>query len=400
MNAAALSAHDRPIAGRTILQIAPRLDSGGVERTTLEIAEALAGAGARALVAAEGGRLVGELQALGGEFLSFPAAAKNPLAMAANVGKLAALILRERVDIVHARSRAPAWVAYAATRQTKTPFITTWHSAYSEGAPFKRRYNSIMAKGDIVIANSRFTAGLIAERHPEAASRIATIPRGVDLRAFAPEAVGPQRVRALREAWGVAPDQRIVLLPARLVRRKGHRVLVEAAGRLKGEGRGDLVYVLAGEGGGAYGREIDKAAQAAGVGELVKRVGHCTDMPAAYLAAAVVVAPSLEPEAFGRTAVEAQAMGAAVVVADHGAARETIAAPPDCSPRERTGWRTRPGDAAALAAAIGEALDLGAAARDELAAAARNHVRRNFSIERMCARTLALYEAALGLTRP
>ncbi len=400
MNAAALSAHDRPIAGRTILQIAPRLDSGGVERTTLEIAEALAGAGARALVAAEGGRLVGELQALGGEFLSFPAAAKNPLAMAANVGKLAALILRERVDIVHARSRAPAWVAYAATRQTKTPFITTWHSAYSEGAPFKRRYNSIMAKGDIVIANSRFTAGLIAERHPEAASRIATIPRGVDLRAFAPEAVGPQRVRALREAWGVAPDQRIVLLPARLVRRKGHRVLVEAAGRLKGEGRGDLVYVLAGEGGGAYGREIDKAAQAAGVGELVKRVGHCTDMPAAYLAAAVVVAPSLEPEAFGRTAVEAQAMGAAVVVADHGAARETIAAPPDCSPRERTGWRTPPGDAAALAAAIGEALDLGAAARDELAAAARNHVRRNFSIERMCARTLALYEAALGLTRP
>lgn len=396
MNAATLSAHDRPIAGRTILQIAPRLDSGGVERTTLEIAEALAGAGARALVAAEGGRMVGELQARGGEFLPFPAASKNPLAMAASIGRLAALIRRERVDIVHARSRAPAWVAYAATRQTKTPFITTWHSAYSEGAPFKRRYNAIMAKGDIVIANSRFTAGLIAERHPEAAGRIATIPRGVDLRAFSPETVGPERVRALRAAWGAAPDQRIVLLPARLARRKGHRTLIEAAAILAREGRADLVYVFAGEGGGAYAREIDKAAEAAGVGRVVKRVGHCEDMPAAYLAAAVVAIPSTEPEAFGRTSVEAQAMGAAVVVADHGAARETILAPPRCGPRERTGWLVPPGEAPGLAAAIGAALDLGAAARDELAAAARNHARRNFSIERMCARTLTLYEAALG----
>lgn len=394
------SAHDRPIAGRTILQIAPRLDSGGAERTTLEIAEALATAGARALVASEGGRMVGELQALGGEFLAFPAASKNPLAMAANVGRLAALILRQRVDIVHARSRAPAWVAYAAARRTKTPFITTYHSAYSDNAPFKRRYNSIMAKGDIVIANSRFTADHIAARYPEAAGRIATIPRGVDLRAFAPESVAPERVRALREAWGAAPDQRIVLLPARLVRRKGHLVLVEAAGRLARAGRRDLVFVLAGDGAGAYGREIDQAAKAAGVAEAVKRVGHCADMPAAYVAAAVVVAPSIEPEAFGRVAVEAQAMGAAAVVADHGAARETILAPPACAPRARTGWLAAPGDAAALAAAIHDILDLGAAARDDLAAAARNHVRRNFSIERMCARTLALYEAALGLKSP
>ena len=390
------SAHDRPIAGRTILQIAPRLDSGGAERTTLEIAEALATAGARALVASEGGRMVGELQALGGEFLAFPAASKNPLAMAANVGRLAALILRQRVDIVHARSRAPAWVAYAAARRTKTPFITTYHSAYSDNAPFKRRYNSIMAKGDIVIANSRFTADHIAARYPEAAGRIATIPRGVDLRAFAPESVAPERVRALREAWGAAPDQRIVLLPARLVRRKGHLVLVEAAGRLARAGRRDLVFVLAGDGAGAYGREIDQAAKAAGVAEAVKRVGHCADMPAAFLAASVVTVPSTEPEAFGRSAVEAQAMGAPVVVSDLGAVPETVLAPPQVPSAGRTGWRVPPGDPKALAEAVGAALALGASARDALAGRARMHVENLFSLDRMIGETLDVYAALLG----
>lgn len=387
---------DRPIVGKTVLQIIPNLDLGGAERTTLEVAEALMQAGARALVASEGGRLVGELQALGGEFHAFPAASKNPVSMAANVRRLAALIARQNVDIVHARSRAPAWVALGAARRRNVPFVTTYHGVYSEGSAVKIRYNSVMAMGDRVIANSAFTARHIAERYPFAAGRIATIHRGVDLRAFSPEAVGPERVRALRDAWGVPPDERIVLLPARLARRKGHGVLIQAAKLLVGAGRSGLAFIFAGdEERDAYPREIDRAIADAGLTGVVRRVGHCADMPAALMSAACVVAPATEPEAFGRIAVEAQAMGAPVAVSGLGASVETVLAPPEVAPTARTGWLTPAGDAAALAAAIGEALDLTSAARESLALRARANARDRFSIDRMCAETLAVYESLL-----
>jgi len=387
---------DRPIAGKTVLQIIPALDSGGAERTTLEIADALVRAGARALVATEGGRLVGELQALGGEFHAFPAATKNPLAMTGNVRRLAAFIERQDVDIVHARSRAPAWVALGAVRRTGTPFVTTYHGVYSDRSAIKTRYNSVMAMGDRVIANSAYTAGHIIERYPAARGRIVTIHRGVDLGLFAPEAMEPERVRALREAWGAPPDQRIVLLPARLARRKGHRVLIDAARILRDQGRGDVVFILAGdEQRDAYPRELDRAIAQAGLDRIVRRVGHCEDMPAALLSAACVVAPSTEPEAFGRIAVEAQAMGAPVVVSDLGASAETVVAPPQAPPAQRTGWLVPAHDAGALAAAIAEALDLRAAARDSLSLRARANVRDRFSVERMCAATLSVYESLL-----
>ncbi|MCB1536882.1 MAG: glycosyltransferase family 4 protein [Rhodoblastus sp.] len=387
---------DSPIAGKTVLQIIPALDSGGAERTTLEIADALVRAGARALVATEGGRLVGELQALGGEFHAFPAATKNPLAMTGNVRRLAAFIERQGVDIVHARSRAPAWVALGAVRRTGTPFVTTYHGVYSDRSAIKTRYNSVMAMGDRVIANSAYTAGHILERYPAAQGRIVTIHRGVDLGLFAPEAVEPERVRALREKWGAPPDQRIVLLPARLARRKGHRVLIDAARILRDRGREDTVFVLAGdEQRDAYPRELDRAIQQAGLDSVVRRVGHCDDMPAALLSAACVVAPSTEPEAFGRIAVEAQAMGSAVVVSDLGASAETVVAPPNAAPAQRTGWLVPAHDAGALAAAIAEALDLRSAARDSLSLRARANVRDRFSVERMCAATLSVYESLL-----
>ena len=387
---------DRPIAGRAVLQIIPSLDSGGAERTTLEVVEALVAAGARALVAAEGGRLVGELQALGGEFHHFPASTKNPLAMASNVRRLAALIARQGVDLVHARSRAPAWVALGAARRQGIPFVTTYHGIYSAQSAIKARYNSVMAKGDCVIANSIYTARHILERYPDAAGRIATIHRGVDLRQFSPDAVSSDRVRKLREQWGAPPDQRIVLMPARLARRKGHRVLIRAAKLLRDAGRLDLVFVLAGEEErDAYPRELDRFAEEAGVSSIVRRVGHCADMPAALTAAACVVAPATEPEAFGRIAVEAQAMGAAMIASDLGAAPETILAPPDAPPSQRTGWLVPPDDPDELAQAIGEALDLGAAARDGLALRARKRVGDLFSVERMCASTLSVYESLL-----
>jgi glycosyltransferase involved in cell wall biosynthesis len=176
-------------------------------------------------------------------------------------------------------------------------------------------------------------------------------------------------------------------------------VLIEAARLMKERGvLGDAVVVLAGDAQGRadYAAELVALAAAAGLGEAVRQVGHCTDMPSAFLAAAVVAVPSTEPEAFGRVAVEAQAMGTPVVVSDLGAVPETVMAPPQCQPNERTGWRVPAGDASALADALVEALALRPSARDALALRARRHVEAGFSLQHMVAETLDVYTAILG----
>jgi glycosyltransferase involved in cell wall biosynthesis len=387
------------LSGARILQIIPELDAGGAERTTVDVAAALAAVGARALVATEGGRLVGELQAKGGHWLRFPAASKNPVRMAANVLRLMALCRREGVQVIHARSRAPAWVALGAARRLGLPFVTTYHGSYSGRTGVKILYNSVMARGDVVIANSRYTADLIHRLHAEQArDRVRVIHRGTDLAVFNPVAVGAARVEALRRVWGVAPHERVILLAARLTAWKGHRVLIEAAARMRDQGVPDLAVVLAGDpqGRASYERELDGLIAARGLGGLVRRVGHCTDMPAAFRAASVVAVPSVEPEAFGRSAVEAQALGTPVVVSDLGAVPETVLAPPDVPAAQRTGWRVPAGDAAALATALTEALSLGASARDALARRERAHVEAHFSLERMVGDTLAVYAELLG----
>ena len=287
------------LAGATVLQIIPDLDAGGAERTTVDVAAALTAAGGRALVATEGGRLVGELQAKGGHWLRFPAASKNPLKMALNTVKLAALCKREGVHLIHARSRAPAWVGLGAARRLGLPFVTTYHGSYSGRTGVKVLYNSVMARGDVVIANSRYTSGLIEQLHPaEAGDRLRVIYRGTDLTAFNPHAVGASRVEALRRAWGVEPHHRVVLLAARLTAWKGHRCLIEAAALMRQQGVPDLAIVLAGDPQGrtSYERELDALVAARGLDGIVRRVGHCTDMPAAFRAASVVAVPSIEPE--------------------------------------------------------------------------------------------------------
>lgn len=389
------------LAGRTILQIIPELNAGGAERTTIDVAAALVASGARALVACEGGRLVSELQARGGLWIPFPAGTKNPLKMAMNVMRLQKLIRAERVQLVHARSRAPAWVALGAARRTKLPLVTTYHGAYSGTSALKVLYNSVMARGDVVIANSQFTRDRIVQMHPFASDRTVVIHRGADLRAFQPDQVAPARVQKLRREWGLEPDDRIVLLAARLTPWKGQRVLIDAAKALAGRGFGDVRFILAGDEQGrvGYAKELDERIAAAGLNGIVRRVGHCSDMPAAFLAATVVCVPSIEPEAFGRSAVEAQAMGVPVVVTDIGAAPETVLAPPQAGEAERTGWRVPPDDVTALADALAQMLALGASQRGALATRARRHVEGNFSVETMCARTLSVYAGLFSARR-
>ena len=201
----------------------PRLDTGGSEQATIEIAEALTRAGAKALVATAGGRMANAVTQAGGEIVTLPVASKNPFTMLANATRLESLIKERDVALVHARSRAPAWSALLAARRTGRPFVTTYHGAYGTLGPLKAAYNSVMGRGDRIIANSRYTARLIAERHRLKAEYIRPISRGIDEATFDPLVVPPGPVAKLRERWGVSPDTKIVLQAARLTGLKGHR---------------------------------------------------------------------------------------------------------------------------------------------------------------------------------
>jgi glycosyltransferase involved in cell wall biosynthesis len=373
----------------TVLQALPRLELGGVERGALEIARAVVDAGGRALVASEGGRLAPRLEAMGAEHVTLPLAAKDPLTLFLNAGRLARVIRAEGVDVVHARSRAPAWSAWLAARRTGAAFVTTWHGAYSESGPLKKLYNSVMAKGRPVIAISEFIARLIVERHGLDPARIVTIPRGADLGAFSEELVSAQRAIAVARAWGLVEDSRpVAMLPGRLSRWKGQGDFVEAAARLKARRGPDFLCLVVGEDGGSgLGERLLARAEALGALDVVRLVGRCDDMAAAYKLASVVVSASTEPEAFGRVAVEAQAMGRPVIASGHGGALETVA------PGE-TGWLYPPGDVAALAGALDAALSLPPDARAAMGAAGRARVAARFTVAAMQAATLAVYEGA------
>lgn len=381
----------------TVLQVIPALGSGGAERTALELAEGLVRRGHRALVAAAGGRMAPDWAACGAEHLDLPLDSRNPVVAMASARALARAIRAHRVDLVHARSRMPAWAAWLACRETGTPLVTTYHGAYTEGSRLKRLYNSVMVRGAAVIAPSRYIASLIAARHSRGADRIAVVHDGIDLALFAPEAVGSDRVVALRRQWRLADGDKVVLAVARLSRIKGHRDLVEAMSQPPLAGRGDVVLVLAGgeDGRSGYRAELEQSARARGLEERVRLVGHCADVPAALALAEVAVQPSTVPEAFGRAAIEAQAMGVPTVVTALGAAPETVLAPPDVPAPARTGWHVPPGSPDRLAAAIAEALQLSNGDRQSLSQRARAHAAA-FSVEAMVERTIEVYSRVLG----
>ncbi len=386
-SAPAVSTIQSPDPYPVVLQVLPGLGGGGVERGTVEIAAAIAQAGGTALVASGGGHLAGSLERAGGRNILLPMASKNPWRMWRNAGALAGIIAGQHVDLVHARSRAPAWSAYWATRRTGVPFVTTYHGAYNENVPMKRHYNAVMAKGDRVIAISRFIAELIVARHGVDPARIRTIYRGVDPAIFDPSMVGPDRMMKLSRAWRLEDGQPMVLLPGRITRWKGQAVLIEALARMQTK---DVCVVLVGsdQGRTKFVAELSALAERLGVAERVRMVGHCDDMPAALKLAGVVVNASTDPEAFGRVVIEAQSMACPVIATDHGGAVETVE-------HDVTGWRVRPGDPDHLAAALDYVLGLSDAQRAVVGAAARESVKASYTVARMQAETLDVYRELL-----
>jgi glycosyltransferase involved in cell wall biosynthesis len=380
---------------KAVLQVIPALDAGGAERTTIEMTAAIVAAGGRALVATSGGRLAIAVEKAGGRVIPMPVQSKNPLTILVNRGRLIRLIREEGVDIVHARSRAPAWSALMAARATGVAFVTTYHGAYSAGSALKRFANSAMARADLVIANSDYTAGLVRASY-DVGGRLKVIHRGADLADFNPEAIEVSRIAAVKARWELEPRPALVLLlPGRLTDWKGHEVAIRAAALLKAKAETGLiddfrlVFVGDDQGRTAFSASLLRGVSELGLERMIRWVGHCDDMPAAYALSDIVLSPSTRPEAFGRVAAEAGAMARVAIGADHGGARETIV-------DGETGFLVAPGSPDSLASAIERAVALGPDGRAAMGARARARIKKKFSTAAMTAATIAAYAELLS----
>jgi glycosyltransferase involved in cell wall biosynthesis len=376
----------------SVLQVTPELNAGGVERTTIEMAQAISRAGGLALVASAGGRLEPDLEATGGELIRLPVNSKNPLTVFANALRLAEIARKRGVVIIHARSRAPAWSALMAARWTKTAFVTTFHGIYNGRRGLKRFYNSVMARGDIVIANSEYTREHILANYAVDPARVIAIPRGADIGQFDRARVSAPEIAAMRTLWNIATkDARCVIIaPARLTRWKGQLVLIEAVRMIEERRPGALKLIIAGDAQGrsAYVQEMVAAIKAAQLQETVAIVGHVDKMPVAFAASDIAVFPVTEPEAFGRGAIEAQAMGVPVIASNLGGFTETIV-------EGETGFLVPPGVAVALAGVLERMIDLGPEARASMGRLGESRARSLYSTAALQAATLGVYQRLL-----
>ena len=371
-----------------ILQIIPNLGAGGAEQGCVDVAAGITAAGAVSIVVSNGGPRVHEITRGGSTHIQMPVHSKNPLVMWRNISRIRKLIAREGVDIVHARSRAPAWSALEACKGTRARFMTTCHAHYNtHGKKLKEFYNSSIARGERVIAISRSVAEYLREHYALDDKVIRLVHRGVPMEKFNPASVSPERMMKLSKSWRLPDGAMLILLPGRLTRWKGHEVLLNAVAKIKEQ---DIycVFVGADQGRIEYRAEIENLITAKGLSERVRIMDHCDDMSAAYLISTIVVSASIEPEGFGRIAVEGQAMGRIVIATDHGGSQETII-------DGVTGFLVPPGDVDAMAEKIDHVLSMTGDEKHMMADAAIRHVQENFTRDIMVGKTLDVYAELL-----
>jgi glycosyltransferase involved in cell wall biosynthesis len=381
----------------TVLIVVPTLQAGASDAGAVALARILAGAGHKPIVGSSGGRLTSEAEAAGAVCITLDIATRNPIVMLRNAFALKRIIREQRCDLVHAHGRAAAWSSYFAARMTGVPFITTWYKGFREQNGFKRLYNSVMARGARVIAVSDQIAELINERYGTPWDRISIVPASVDMERFNPSAVSRERIDAVRRAWGVGAHERIVLVAGRMLRRKGHHVMVDAARRLKAMGLKDFVCVFASEDQGTrYAGELWDQVLSTETSDVIRMTGALIDPPAAYAAAIVVVSAAVQPEGLQRALLEAQAMARPVVVSDLGAGPDVVLAPPTVPEDRTTGLKFSAGDDAALAATLVRLFSMSDPIRNAIGARGRAWVLGHFNRPAVAELTLNLYAEVAG----
>ena len=381
------------MTGKTIMQVVPELDVGGAEITTLEMSRAIVAAGGRALVVSEGGALEADIRAAGGEIIHLPVATKNPLKLWQHGRVLAKLAQTEGVDLIHTRSRAPGWSGLRAGKLAGIPFMTTYHSTVHERPRAKVFYNSVLVRGRVSIANSHYTAAQIAKVYPHYKDKIRVVPRGCDVAALARDNFSPADRAEKRAQWGVPDDAFVIICPARVTHLKGQHVLLAALGNLSAEVKPYLVLVGSAQGRDDYVADLKAQADTLGLAERLVFAGLESHMPGAYAAANLAVVPTIRPEPFGRTIIEAQAASLPVIASNGGGFRETVIA--DAPDKGGTGWLADMGSAEVLTQALTQALDEALAMPPKALLAMGENGRKNaqahYTQAAMCNRTLNVY---------
>jgi glycosyltransferase involved in cell wall biosynthesis len=386
-------APDAAIDRFAVLIVVPTLDGGAADAGAVELVRILSGAGHRAIVASRAGRLVADVTAAGGEFVPLDVSRNNPISILRNAVVLTRLARERRCGVIHALGRAAAWSAFIAARLCRAPFVTSWYKGFREQNIFKRVYNSVMARGDHIIASSEQIAQLIHDRYGTAWEKIAVVPCSVDLERFNPETISHERIEAMRAAWGVKRDTKVILITGRILRRKGHHVAVKAIKRLKEMGLKDFLCVFIGEDRGRtrYTGELWDLVLTTGTMDVIRMAAPVADMPAAYAVSSVVISAAIQPEGVQRAILEAQAMARPVIVSDLGAGTDVVLTAPTVPESRIAGFRFQAGDDAALAAALLRIFSMPEPNRATIGRRGRDWVLGHFNAAVIAGQTLQAY---------
>ena len=374
-----------------VLQVLPELNQGGVELGTIQVAEALSNKGYKNYVASQGGMKVRNLDKLKVKHFTLPLKSKNPFTIIRNSYKLAEIIKKEGINIVHARSRAPAWSAYLAAKSCGVHYVTTYHGTYGLGPwGLKKIYNRVMTYGEKVIVISTHIKKHVMENYHVAEEKLAFIHRCVDVQKFNPDAISADRVSAMVKEHNLPTDKKIILLIGRLTHWKGQELLIDALAKIKD--RKDFHCVFTGDDQGRvkYTEGLVNKIKEYGMEGRFTFIRHTDDVPALMRASNIVVSASIEPEAFGRIAAEGEAMGKIVLASNIGGSLDNLK-------DGVTGRHFISGDAADLSEKLTWALDLDDKSRQEISANAVKYVKENFTKEIMCSKTIKVYEKIVGI---
>ncbi|HEY5280839.1 MAG TPA: glycosyltransferase [Pseudolabrys sp.] len=392
------AAHEYSHNPMRVLIVAPALEVGAADAGAVELARILKHAGHDAIVVSRAGRLVADINAAGAEFVPLDVATANPIRMLRNAFTLVRLAREKRCDCIHALGRSGAWSALIAARLCRLPFLTSWYKGFRDQNLFKHLYNSVMARGDRVIAVSEQLAQLVNDRYGTSWEKLAVVPCAVDLERFDPERMTQARIDAIRQAWGVTGETKVILVVGRILRRKGHHVAVKAVERLKAMGLKNFLCVFVGEDRGRthYTGELWDLVLATGTMDVIRMAAPVHDMPAAYAAASVVVSAAIQPEGVQRAILEAQAMGRPMIVSDLAAGSDVVLTAPFMTESRVSGLRFPAGDDSRLAATLLHLFSIPAPMRAAMGARGRDWVLGHFNGNVVAEQTLRLYGETTG----
>ena len=378
-----------------VLQVIPKLGYGGAETGCYDIAHYLPENGCESFIVTSGGELTKFVDKKKVKLIKLPVHSKNPLLILINTILLIGIILFFKISIVHARSRAPAWSCLFATKLTNRKFVTTFHGTYNFSGNLKKFYNSVMVRSDLIIAGSNFIFSHIKENYSEflkSQKKFLVIFRGINVDYFDSSTKLENDEKNLLKKWNINDEKKIILMPGRLTSWKGQELFIEAINLVKIElGYEAFHAVILGndQGRDLYKKKLIRLTEQHHLTNQIKFIDHCEDMALAYKVSDIIVSASIEPEAFGRVAVEAQSMEKLIIASNIGGSNETII-------DEKTGFLFKSGDAESLSKKIIHGLTMDETSLNLMGKEGRNNIIKKFNVEKMCFSTYSEYKRLLN----